>query len=108
MQAHDAKEHEVRRRRTATVKSAQWSKDRRKLFARKAAPKSGVPSIAWDRQNCCWHIGPLRLNGKRWHLQKPTSTPLDASPAEIERTRLEAVARLQQWRKEHGLPELQV
>ena len=31
-------------------------------------------------------------------------TPLNATPGEVERARL-AVARLNQWRKAHGLPE---
>jgi len=107
MKEADAKVYESRMkcvvRRAETKKNC--AKGRHKLFALKASPKSVVPGIFWHKHKLFW-VAVKTLNGKRHGIC--CATPLDASAGEIERTRLEAIAKLQKWLKEHGLPEVAV
>ena len=74
---------------------------RRSLFEGKPLPKSGVQHISWVARHSTWRVH-WKLHGKS--LTFGSYTPLDASAAEVERTRLLAVARLREVRLAHGLP----
>ena len=101
MKEADAKSHDAKMRMVETKRNC--GQDRKKLFAGKALPKSGVTNITWHRGDCCWQVQP-HLHGEKFNLCNVT--PLDASSAEVERTCLEAIEHLQKWRRDHGKPEL--
>ena len=73
---------------------------RKSLFEGKPLPKSGVQNISWHARHCTWRVH------RKFHVTGARNcyTPLDASAAEVERTRLLAVARLREVRLAHGLP----
>lgn len=100
MKAHDSKKHEASLRMADTLRKN--GPGRIKVFEGKPVPQCQVPGVSWNKARCYWQVH---------QGTKPVAigvyTPMDATAKEIDRTRLAAVARCQEWRREHGLPEAQ-